>query len=62
MVEPTVAVLMAVGLQVPVMAGVLVDLNGKTGDVLPAQSGPIGAKAGVTGLVITMVMRTGPEH
>ena len=45
------------GLQVPVMAGVLVELSGKAGAVLFWQSGATGAKVGITaGLTVMSIV------
>jgi hypothetical protein len=48
-VVPTVAVLIVEGLHEP--AKLLVDVNGNVGAILFWQSGPIGAKVGVTSAV-----------
>ena len=49
---PTVAVLIVAGDQVPVIAGVFVELAGKAGAVLFRHSDPIAVKVGVMLLVI----------
>ena len=44
---PRVVVLIVAGLQVPFIAGVLIEFNGSEGAVLFRQSGPIAVKVGV---------------
>ena len=62
MAVPVTAVLIVAGLQVPVIAGVLVDAEGNTGAALFWHSGPIAAKAGVRLLVIVISIVTAVEH
>jgi hypothetical protein len=61
-VVPFVAVLMVAGLQVPVTAGLLVELAGKAGGVEFWQRGPMGVKVGVISVVMTMSMVTALAH
>ncbi len=51
---PATRVLIVAGLQVPVMAGVLVELVGKAGAALLRHNGPIASNSGTVGLVISM--------
>jgi len=53
-VVPNVAVLIVAGLQVPVIDGVLVELNGSEGAVLFWHNGPIGSNVGATRAVVTI--------
>ncbi len=49
-----VSVEIVAGLQVPVIAGVLVELVGRAGATLFRHSGPIASNSGTVGLVISM--------
>ena len=62
MAVPVTAVLIVAGLQVPVIAGILVELVGSTGAALFWHSGPIPAKAGVRLLVIVISIVTAVAH
>jgi hypothetical protein len=53
-VVPAVAVLIVAGLHVPVIAGVLVELNGNDGAALFWQRGPIAVKVGAIEAVTTI--------
>jgi hypothetical protein len=55
-------VLITAGLQVPEIAGLLVELVGKTGGVEFWQRGPIWVKVGVISVVMTMSMVTALAH
>ena len=57
---PLVVVLIIAGLQVPVI--LLLDVVGSAGAVLFWHNGPIGVKAGVIWLLITISMVTGAAH
>jgi hypothetical protein len=57
-----VAVLIAAGLQVPVTAGLLVELVCRAGGVEFWQRGPMGVKVGVISVVMTMSMVTVLAH
>ena len=59
---PVTVVLMVAGLHVPVIAGVLVELNGSNGAMLFWQSGPIGANIGTISLVMMMSSVFTIEH
>ncbi len=51
---PAVNVEIVAGLHVPVIAGVLVELVGKTGAGLLRHNGPIASNSGTVGLVISI--------
>ena len=59
---PAVKVLMAAGFQVPVTAGLLLELAGSKGGVEFWQRGPIWVKVGVISLVMTISMVTALAH
>ena len=59
---PAVKVLMAAGFQVPVIAGLLVELADKTGGVEFWQSGPIWVNVGVISGMMTISMVTVLAH
>jgi len=61
-VVPTVAVLIVAGLQVPVMAGILVELAGSKGATDPWQRGPIWVNVGVMLFVTTMFIVAVAAH
>ena len=52
---PPVVLLIVAGLHVPVIAGVLVELAGNIGAVVPLQKAGIAAKVGVVGVVTVVV-------
>ena len=54
--------LIVVGLQVPVMAGILVELAGRAGATDPWQSGPICVNVVVMELVTTMAIVVVAAH
>ena len=62
MAVPVTAVLIVAGDQVPVIAGILVELAGSTGAALFWHSGPIGAKVGVMLLVVVISIVTTVAH
>ncbi len=62
MVVPTLVVETTDGLQVPVMAGLFVELNGNKGAALFWHNGAIDAKVGVTGARISMETLAVPAH
>ena len=62
MAVPVTAVLIVAGLQVPVIAGVLVDVEGKTRAALFWHSGPIRAKFGVRLFVVVISIVTTVAH
>jgi hypothetical protein len=51
---PTVAVLIVAGFHVPVIAGIFVELSGRTGGAEFRQSGPIWVNVGVMDVAITI--------
>ena len=55
---PGVVVLIVAGLQVPMIAGVLVEPAGSKGAGLSRQSGPIAAKVGVICAVVSIFIAT----
>ena len=59
---PTVAVLIMAGLHVPVIVGVLLELEGRAGADDPWQSGPIWVNVGVMLFVTTMFMVADAAH
>jgi hypothetical protein len=59
---PSVAVLIEAGLQVPVMAGELVDVAGSAGGEEFWQSGPMALNVGAICGVISINTLTGPAH
>jgi hypothetical protein len=61
-VVPTVLVLIVAGLQVPVIAGILVELAGKDGGAEFRQSGPICEKVGVKAEVTTISIVVTTAH
>jgi len=54
--------LTGIGLHVPVIPGLLLEILGKTIGVEFWQSGAIGAKVGTTGGSITIVINAGSAH
>jgi hypothetical protein len=55
-VMPTVLVLIVLGFHVPVIEGLLMELEGKLGAAPPKHNGPIDANTGVIEFVISMSM------